>query len=133
MPTSHFLKIHLNIILPFMPGSFEWSLFLKFPHQHPVCTTPLPRHTTCPAHLILVLITRIIFDEEYGLLSSSLCSFLHSPCYLISLRLKHSPQHPILKHPQSTLSSQCQHPTFTPIYNKGKIIVLCILHLYILG
>ena len=43
-PPSHFLKIHLNIILPSMPGSYKWSLSLKFPHQKPVYTSPLP-HT----------------------------------------------------------------------------------------
>jgi hypothetical protein len=35
-PTSHPLKVHLYIILPSMPGSPKWPLFLRFPHQKPV-------------------------------------------------------------------------------------------------
>ena len=42
IPKSHFLKIHLNITLPSMPGSPKWSLSLWFSNQNPVYASPLP-------------------------------------------------------------------------------------------
>ena len=79
-PTSHFQKVHLNIILLCMPGSSKWSLSLRFPDKNPVYTSPLP--DTCymprPYHLSRFDDPKIL-DEQYRSLSSSLCSFLHSP------------------------------------------------------
>jgi hypothetical protein len=51
-PTSQLLKIHLNIILTSTPGSAQWSLTLRFPHQNPAHASPLPhpRYMPHPPH-----------------------------------------------------------------------------------
>ena len=65
-PTSHFLKIHLNIILPSMPGSPQWSLSPRFPHQNPVYASPLPhtRYMPCPSHFSWFYHPHIFFSHS---------------------------------------------------------------------
>ena len=51
-PTYHFLKIHLNIIIPSTPGSPKWTPSLGFPNQMPVYASPLchTHYMPCPPH-----------------------------------------------------------------------------------
>ena len=77
LPT-HFLNIHHNIILPYTPGSSKFCS-LWFPHQNPLCTCPPHScYTTLQSHSYR-------FDRPSNIwwrvqiISSSLCSFLHSP------------------------------------------------------
>jgi hypothetical protein len=52
IPTFHFLKVHPNIILPPTPGSPQWSLSLRFPHQNLIHASVLPHppYMPCPSN-----------------------------------------------------------------------------------
>ena len=61
-----------------MPRPLKWPLSLRFPHQNPVYTSPIPHmhHMPHPSHSSRFFITWTILGEVYRSLSSSLCSFL---------------------------------------------------------
>ena len=97
--TSHFLKIHLNIIFSSAPALSKWSLSLRFPHQCPVYTPhllPIVVHARPIPFLSIwspewysvsstdnevphTNLTDLLHGAESFLRSSSLCSLLHSP------------------------------------------------------
>jgi hypothetical protein len=74
------LKSHFNIILYLCLGLPSGHLPSGLPIKILYASLLSPIRATCPAHLILLdLITRTIFGDQYKSLSSSLCSLLHSP------------------------------------------------------
>ena len=90
-PTSHFPKIHFNIVLPSMPGSSKVSppkpcIRLSYPHTRYMLS---PSHSSRFYHPNNIWWAAQIIKQyrslsgkiikQYRSLSSSLCSFLHSP------------------------------------------------------
>ena len=127
-PTSHFLKIDLNITLPSAPGSPQRCLSLRFPHQNPVHASPLPHTSHMPAHLIIIdFITCTVLGEQYRSLSSSLCSFLHFPVTssLLGPNILLNTLFSITLSLRSSLNVSDQ--VSQPYKTNGKIIVLYIL------
>jgi hypothetical protein len=119
--SSNFLNNHFNIILPSTPGSPQWPLFLRFPHQHPLHPFLLPhtRHMPSPFHS-----SRF---KEYRSFSSLLCNFLNSPITSSLLGpntlLNTLFSDTLSLHFSLNVSDQVSHPYQTT----GRIIVLYIL------
>jgi hypothetical protein len=97
------LQSYLHLGLPsvlFPSGIFTKILYV--PIHKPIRTTRLTNL------IILDFITRL-FGKKYSTSSSSLCSLLHSPCYLVSTRPKHFTQHP-----QPMFPVQCEKDQASP-------------------
>jgi len=116
----HFLKIHLNIILPSTSGSFKGLFPSGFPPKPCIHLSPI--RATCPDHLILDFITRTVCGEQYRSLSSSLCSFFHclvTPSLLCpNILLSTLSSNPLSLRSSLNTSDQVLHPYKTT----GKII-----------
>ena len=59
-PSSHFLKIHFNIIVPSTPGPPNWFLSLSFRQQKPAYISP-----PYALHAPPISFSRTIFVEQY--------------------------------------------------------------------
>jgi hypothetical protein len=92
IPTSHFLNIYSNIILPSTPGSPQWSLSLTFPPPKPYTrlSPPHPRYMPHPFHF-----SRFYNPHNIGwglqIMKLIIMKFSPLPCYLVPLRPKYSP------------------------------------------
>jgi hypothetical protein len=87
------------------------------------CTYASLNNATCAAHLILIeLIIRIIFGEEYKLRSSPIMQFSRASYYLMPLESRHSPQIPTIY----VLPSVQETNFHTPAKSQTKL-KFCIL------
>jgi len=116
-PTSHYLKFHLNIILPLRLGPPSGLFHPRFPTKILYTSFPSPTRSTCLSHLILVdLITRKILDEQCRSLSSSL-SRLATPLLVASFVHYRRAANQMTTYPRPLVATLA--PTFAPYPTPG--------------
>ena len=79
---SYFLQLRFNIIIPSIPRSFKWSLFLKFPYRNSLCIPSTSPHVP-PILFSLVWYTNNIWwtvhiMKHLALPSSPLFCYIHA-------------------------------------------------------
>ena len=126
-PTSRrsilILSSHLRVGLP--SGLFPSG----FPTKTLYTSLLSPIRATCPAqHILLDFITRPILGEQYRSLSSSFCSFLHSPVTssLLGPNILLNTLFPNTLSLSSSLYTNVSDQVSHPYRTTGNITILCI-------
>jgi hypothetical protein len=119
-----FSKIHSNI---FFLSTDWWSLHVRYSDQSFVSVSHLSYacYVSRPSHPPFDYPNNIWWSVQV----MKLITMQSSPFYrhLLPLSSKYSPQHPVLKYPTYKFYPYCEIPSFTPIQNNRKIVVLYIL------
>jgi hypothetical protein len=116
--TSHFLKIHLKIILPSTSASPKCLLSFTVPHQHPVHAYPLShtRYMPHPSHSSPFYHPKKL-DKQQRPLRSTVWMLLHSPVnsFLFGPNILLNPlfSNTLSLRSSLNLSDQVSHPYFT--------------------
>jgi hypothetical protein len=116
-PPVSFLKMHANIILPPTPGSPQWSLSLRFPHQNPIHASLLPHahYMPRPFH------SRFYHPHNIGwgvqLMKLLIMKFSNTLSLRSSLNVSDK-----LSHPYKTIALVCFNTLRTNIFSSVFII-----------
>ena len=124
-PPPFGFKIHFNTIHIPKPRTSNSSLTLRFSCQKsmhspvtPICYMPRSFHSSWfyePNNIWwAVQIIKLLAMQSFPV-----------PCYLVSLRPKYPPQHPIKEYPQPMFLPECERPNFT-LKTVTKKIMPCI-------
>ena len=121
----------------YYPSIFAWVFqVVSFPRVSPPkscihCSSPHMCYMPRPSHSWFNHPKSIGWGVQ--IIKILILQFSLLPCYLVPLRPKYSPRHPILKHSQPTFFPQCEWPSFTPIKNNRQNYSSVYLNLYIFG
>jgi hypothetical protein len=107
-----FTHLSLGHHIGVFPSGFPTNILYAFLFPHS-CYMPFPSHPPW-------------FDNSnytwrrVQAMKLLLMQFSPTSCHFISLLSKYSPQHPVLKHPQSMFLPLCHRQSFTPIQNNRQ-------------